>query len=65
VSLEMKKKYINHASFIFGNISDPFQHAGALPSKVQGNWGSVIYNNANGFYASYDGALAAWAILSA
>jgi nucleoside phosphorylase len=45
------------------NISDPVQNA-ALPSKVQGDWGSAIYN-AYGFYTSYNGALSAWAILNA
>jgi nucleoside phosphorylase len=45
------------------NISDPVQNA-TLPSAVQGNWGSAIYN-AYGFYTSYNGALTAWAILSA
>ena len=43
------------------NVSDPVQNA-ALPSKAQGNWGSTIYD-AYGFYTSYNGALAAWAIL--
>jgi nucleoside phosphorylase len=43
------------------NISDPVQNA-ALPAKVQGNWGSAIYD-AYGFYTSYNGALAAWAML--
>jgi nucleoside phosphorylase len=45
------------------NISDPVQNA-ALPSDVQGDWGSAIYN-AYGFYTSYNGALTASAILSA
>ena len=44
------------------NISDPVQNA-ALPSKAQGNWGSAIYD-AYGLYTSYNGALAAWAILA-
>ncbi len=43
------------------NISDPVQNA-ALPPKVQGNWGSAVYD-ACGFYTSYNGALAAWAML--
>jgi uncharacterized membrane protein len=43
------------------NISDPVQNA-ALPPKAQGNWGSAIYD-AYGFYTSYNGALAAWAML--
>ena len=45
------------------NISDPVQNA-ALPAGVQGNWGSAIYD-VYGLYTSYNGALAAWAILSA
>ncbi|MBD0372585.1 MAG: hypothetical protein ICV60_17205 [Pyrinomonadaceae bacterium] len=45
------------------NISDPIQNAN-LPSEVQGNWGSVIYD-AYGFYTSYNSALAAWAIVTA
>lgn len=45
------------------NISDPVQNA-KLPSKVQGNWGSVIYD-AYGFYTSYNSALTAWAIVTA
>jgi len=44
------------------NISDPIQNA-ALPDRVQGNWGEAIYT-AYGLYTSYNGALAAWAILS-
>lgn len=44
------------------NVSDPVQNA-ALPSSAQGNWGSTIYD-AYGFYTSYNGALAAWAILA-
>ena len=45
------------------NISDPVQNA-ALPAKAQGNWGSVVYD-AYGFYTSYNGAVAAWAVLAA
>jgi nucleoside phosphorylase len=45
------------------NISDPIQNA-ALPPLFQGHWGEAIYT-AYGFYTSYNGALAAWAILSA
>jgi nucleoside phosphorylase len=44
------------------NISDPAQAKG-LPAKVQGNWGSAVYD-AYGFYTSYNGALAAWAMLA-
>ena len=45
------------------NISDPVQSA-ALPANAQGNWGGVVYD-AYGFYTSYNGALAAWAVLAA
>ena len=45
------------------NISDPVQNA-TLPAQAQSDWGSAIYN-AYGFYTSYNGALTAWAILSA
>jgi nucleoside phosphorylase len=44
------------------NVSDPVQSA-TLPSKMQGQWGSAVYD-AYGFYTSYNGALAAWAILA-
>jgi nucleoside phosphorylase len=44
------------------NVSDPVQNA-ALPSAAQGNWGSAVYD-AYGFYTSYNGALAAWAMLA-
>jgi nucleoside phosphorylase len=44
------------------NISDPIQNA-ALPEKVQGNWGEAIYT-AYGMYTSYNGAIAAWALLA-
>jgi hypothetical protein len=44
------------------NLSDPVQNA-ALPAKAQGNWGSAIYD-AYGFYTSYNGAVAAWAMLA-
>jgi len=44
------------------NVSDPVQNA-ALPSGVQGNWGSAIYDS-YGLYTSYNGALAAWAIIA-
>ena len=45
------------------NVSDPVQNA-ALPAKVQGSWGSVVYD-AYGFYTSFNGAVAAWAVLAA
>ena len=44
------------------NISDPAQNA-ALPSDVQRNWGSAVYE-VFGFYTSYNGALATWAMLA-
>jgi len=44
------------------NLSDPVQNS-ALPAKAQGNWGSAIYD-AYGFYTSYNGAVAAWAMLA-
>jgi nucleoside phosphorylase len=44
------------------NLSDPAQSA-ALPAKVQGNWGSAVYDQ-YGFYTSYNGAIAAWAMLA-
>jgi hypothetical protein len=43
------------------NLSDPVQNS-ALPAKTQGDWGSAIYD-AYGFYTSYNGAVAAWAML--
>jgi nucleoside phosphorylase len=53
----------NQLSFGFvRNVSDPVQNA-ALPATVQGNWGSAVYD-AYGFYTSYNGALAAWAMLA-
>jgi nucleoside phosphorylase len=54
------------AGIAFGfvrNISDPVQNT-ALPSTIQGNWGSTIYD-VYGLYTSYNGALAAWAFLAA
>jgi nucleoside phosphorylase len=44
------------------NISDPIQNA-QLPEKSQGNWGEAIYT-AYGLYTSYNGAIAAWAVLN-
>jgi nucleoside phosphorylase len=44
------------------NLSDPVQNS-ALPAKTQGDWGSAIYD-AYGFYTSYNGAVAAWAMLA-
>jgi nucleoside phosphorylase len=43
------------------NISDPIQNA-ALPDAFQGHWGEAIYT-AYGLYTSFNGALAAWAVL--
>ena len=45
------------------NISDPIQNS-TLPERVQGNWGEAIYT-AYGLYTSYNGAVAAAAVLSA
>jgi hypothetical protein len=44
------------------NISDPIQNS-ALPERFQGHWGEAIYT-AYGLYTSYNGAIAAWAVLS-
>lgn len=55
----------NPAGVAFGfvrNISDPVQNA-SLSAEIQGNWGSAIYDS-YGFYTSYNGALAAWAMLA-
>lgn len=43
------------------NISDPIQNV-QLSEEFQGHWGEAIYT-AYGVYTSYNGALAAWAIL--
>jgi nucleoside phosphorylase len=54
----------NKTAFAFvRNISDPVQNA-ALPAGTQGQWGSAVYD-AYGFYTSYNGAVAAWALLAA
>ncbi|HTW55295.1 MAG TPA: hypothetical protein VMG36_02455 [Thermoplasmata archaeon] len=45
------------------NVSDPVQNP-ALPTSVQGNWASAVYT-AYGLYTSFNGALAAWAVLVA
>lgn len=53
----------SHTPFGFvRNISDPVQNAN-LPAKMQGNWGSAVYD-VYGLYTSYNGALAAWAMLA-
>lgn len=44
------------------NLSDPAQSP-ALPASVQGGWGSAVYD-AYGFYTSFNGAVAAWAMLA-
>jgi nucleoside phosphorylase len=44
------------------NISDPVQNS-ALPASAQGNWGSAVYD-AYGLYTSYNGAIAAWAVIA-
>ena len=43
------------------NISDPVQNS-TLTAKIQAHWGQAIYD-AYGFYTSYNGAIAAWAIV--
>jgi hypothetical protein len=43
------------------NLSDPVQNS-TLPAKTEGDWGSAIHD-AYGFYTSYNGAVAAWAML--
>jgi len=45
------------------NISDPVQNA-TLPAEFQAHWGQAVYD-AYGLYTSYNGAVTAWAILSA
>jgi hypothetical protein len=58
-------KLCTAANVAFGsvrNISDPVQNV-ALPAEFQARWGQAIYD-AYGFYTSYNGAIAAWAILS-
>ena len=68
-SIEMDDAVIGEACAAAGtafgfvrNVSDPVQSA-ALPPRVQGDWGSAVYD-AYGFYTSYNGALAAWAMLA-
>jgi nucleoside phosphorylase len=68
-SIEMDDAIIGEACKTSGipfgfvrNVSDPVQSA-APPAKVQGNWGSAVYD-AYGFYTSYNGAVAAWAMLA-
>jgi nucleoside phosphorylase len=70
VCIEMDDAIIGQVSQAAGipfgfvrNISDPVQNT-ALPSAIQGNWGSTIYDT-YGLYTSYNGALAAWALLAA
>lgn len=58
----MSDKY-NVESGIVRNISDPVQNAD-IAEKVQGTWGGVIYSE-YGLYTSFNGALAAWAVLAA
>ena len=45
------------------NVSDPAQNA-VLPSEVQGNWGSAVYETF-GLYTSVNGALTTWALIDA
>jgi nucleoside phosphorylase len=59
VAMEAKAKNIPFG--IVRNISDPVQ-VSSLKSSIQESWAGTIYNT-YGFYSSYNGALAAWAIL--
>ncbi len=68
-SIEMDDAVIGEACAASGtafafvrNVSDPVQNA-ALPAEAQGDWGSAVYD-AYGFYTSYNGAIAAWAMLA-
>jgi hypothetical protein len=68
-SIEMNDAVIAEACAASGtafgfvrNVSDPVQSA-TLPPRVQGDWGSAVYD-AYGLYTSYNGALAAWAMLA-
>lgn len=47
---------------IVRNISDPVQNAD-LPGEIQQKWGGIIYKS-YGLYTSFNGALAAWAVVS-
>ena len=59
VAMEATAK--NIAFGIVRNISDPVQ-VSSLTSSIQESWAGTIYNT-YGFYSSFNGALAAWAIL--
>jgi hypothetical protein len=59
VAMEAKAKNIAYG--IVRNISDPVQ-VSSLTSAIQESWAGSIYNT-YGFYSSFNGALAAWAIL--
>jgi nucleoside phosphorylase len=68
-SIEMDDAVVGEACAASGtsfgfvrNLSDPVQNV-ALPPTVQGNWGSAVYD-AYGFYTSYNGAVATWAMLA-
>jgi len=57
-------KVCNDNKTAFGfvrNISDPVQAAG-IAAKDQENWGGMLYNS-YGFYTSFNGAMATWALL--
>jgi hypothetical protein len=47
---------------IVRNISDPVQNAD-LPKEIQQKWGAIVYKS-YGFYTSFNGVLAAWAVVS-
>ncbi len=44
------------------NVSDQAENA-SLPAESQANWGSAVYD-VFGFYTSYNGALATWAVIA-
>ncbi|MBX7219252.1 MAG: hypothetical protein K1Y36_04850 [Blastocatellia bacterium] len=59
-------KICNKVNVPFGfirNLSNPAQNA-QLPEDVQSNWGNTLYES-YGFYTSFNGALAAWAVTTA
>ncbi len=47
---------------IVRNISDPAQNPD-IAERVQGSWGGIIYSE-YGLYTSFNGALAAWALMA-
>lgn len=55
-------KRLNVKFGLVRNVSDPAQNPN-LPAKVQGDWGSAVYD-VFGFYTSYIGAYTAWAVIA-